>query len=249
MFIESCDWPLCDESPSESPSDVCLACCTSIAGADPEIVQRAISRASEMMRRLSGYNVGQCVAELRPLTTCSECRSSCCGGSDGIRLEGPNGEPVAEVLEVMVGATVVDESTYRFDVEKQMLWTVPPARWPKRDDRWADCGTEGAFCITALVGNEPDAWALKVARELACELVKSCTPGQKCRIPRNATQVVGQGITVTLSDRDFKVLLPEVGGWVEAVNPYNAVLPAKVFSPENRGGRSTRGDRGPWWHR
>lgn len=250
--MADCAWDLCVESPGEESPGDCLECCTLPADADPYLIDKAIVRASEMMRRLSGYNVGLCEETLRPLQQCAECRSTCCGGADGVSLQGFNGEPVEDVLAVRVGSTVIDPDTYRWDVEEQMLWRTPPGRWPRRDKRWTECGEDGSFCVTALVGTPPDAWALDVARSLACELVKSCVGG-KCRIPRNATQVTGQGITVTLSEQDVKTLLPEVGGWVSAVNPHGAVVPARVYSPDTEGGRwnRTHRDSGRWdppWH-
>lgn len=218
-----CSWPV-DTS----------ACCPPDTDDSPEhvaLVESTVARVSAMLTRLSGYSVGQCVATVRPLDACSGCRRSCCGGADGIRLVGPESLWVDSVTEVRDGITVVDPSTYRWDVPEQTLWRVPPDRWPSRDTRWDDCGTGSAFCVDVTVGSEPDAWALQVAATLTCELINACTGG-KCRIPKNATQVSAQGITITLSDEELMGLLPEVAGWVKSVNPHKSVLPARVFSPD-----------------
>jgi hypothetical protein len=84
------------------------------------------------------------------------------------------------------------------------------------------------------VGAEPDAWALAVHAELTCELVASCGTGQ-CRIPRNASSVTGQGVTITLSPTELKQFIPAVAGWVAAINPTGATQPTRVFSPDTGG--------------
>lgn len=214
-------------------------CCEDTGEIDETVIEGAISRASEMLNRLSGFTIGECVAVLRPLANCKECRAWCCGGADGIRLMAKDWLPVQSVTQVRIGAEIVAPSTYHFDVETQMLWRTPGNKWPKSDDRWAAVGTEGAFVVDAVVGSEPDSWALDVATLLACELAKSCL-GRKCRIPANATTVSSQGITITLSDLEIQGLLPEVAGWVKSVNPYKAKLPARMVSsdlaPSFRGG-------------
>lgn len=227
MPVLDCVWPIdpadccppLDESPAESP-------------ADADRIEQIIAKVSDMMTRWSGYRIGVCAAELRPLGPCSTCRSWCCGGADGIRLQGPNGMYVTSVTNVHVGGATLDPELWRFDIEKQTLWRTPPGRFPGRDSRWAECGEAGTFCVDAVVGEEPDSWALDVAATLVCELVRACRGDKKCRIPKNATQVTAQGVTITLRDSDINNLLPEVTGWIAAVNPASAVLPGRVWSPD-----------------
>lgn len=219
-MVSPCDWPL---SPDE--------CCETVDGINTEIIENAISTASNMMTRLSGYTIGQCSGTIRPLTICGECRGYCCGGADGIRLIGKDARQITQVSRVRLGPDVYPVTDWRFDEETQMLWHVPPGTWPHKDARWDEDGTGEAFSVDVIMGAEPDAWARAVGTLLACELVRSCT-NQKCRLPKNATSVSSQGVTVTLSDADVKALLPEVAGWVAVVNPYDAVLPARMFSPD-----------------
>lgn len=220
-------------------------CCDLPDDVDPTLIESAVAAASAILRRLSGDMIGLCRQTLRPLHQCPTCRSSCCGGADGIGLTGPNGEPVAEVLSVSIGPDQVDPATWRFDGEEQVLWRSPPDHWPTRDVRWQECGEGGAFCVEVLTGTEPDAWALRVGDELVCELVKSCI-GAKCRIPRNATTVSGRGITVQLEPMLFATMIPEVSGWLQAVNPHNATAPAAVWSPDTDNARMARGGGRSW---
>lgn len=223
--IDPCAWPI-EPGP----------CCENL-DADPAVVDAVIARVSDIMRTLSGRMIGLCAQTIRPLHMCPTCRSTCCGGADGIPLSGQGGEPIAEVLQVRIGPDVVDPATYWF--EDGMLWLAPPGKWPTRDPKWQQCGDGGAFCVDVLAGVEPDDWALDVAGELVCELVKSCT-GQKCRLPRNTTSISAQGVTVTLEASEMMSLIPEVAGWVRAVNPHGAVLPAAVWSPDTADGSYRR---------
>lgn len=229
---------------SESVTDPCLwkidpgQCCKGMScGTDPAVIDAAIVSASRIMRSLSGNMIGQCTQTLRPLFMCATCRSSCCGGADGVQLQGRLGEPVTEVLAVKIGPEVVDPSTYWF--EDGMLWRVPPDRWPRKDPKWQACGVGTAFCIDVLAGVAPDGWALQVASALVCELAKACT-GEKCRLPRNTVSINGQGVTVTMKEADLVAYLPEVAAWAKQVNPRHATVPAVVMSPETAGGASRR---------
>jgi len=216
----SCDWPL-DLS----------GCCDDLSDKSTEILASAVTQASILMTRLSGFQIGQCPATLRPLSQCRRCRVKCCGGADGIRLSGPDDQWIASVTRVLDGATEVPTTDWRWDADEQVLWRVPPGKWPTKDARWAEDGAEGAFTVEVVVGVAPDSYALAVATTLACEMVKSCMD-KKCRLPKNATSVTAQGVTITMSDQELKTVLPEVAGWVELVNPNNARLPARVYSPE-----------------
>ncbi len=223
----SCPWPI--------DPDACGL--TDFDPLDPTFIN-AVATASSIMTRLSAYTVGVCETTLRPLEMCPTCRSWCCGGADSLPLSGPFGINVWGVTSVRLGATEYPKDSWYFDREAKLLYRVPPDVWPKRDEKWSAPGTGDAFVVDAVIGTPPDAWALDVAARLVKELVLSCTGG-KCRLPSNVTTVTAQGITVRLRDREINTFIPELGAWTHAVNPYGAVLPGAVFSPEaSRGGRS-----------
>lgn len=214
--------------------DTCVNGCTIPDGTDPDLLEAASVLAGTILRTLSGNRVGTCTDTLRPLSECGVCRGYCrCGSGDRIRVLSAAG-PVIEVTEVTVDGVTVDETAYRFYPSSQLLYRVPPDVWPTRDVKWADCGDPDTMCVEVLVGSVPDAWALSVHAELTCELLKSCT-GVACRIPRNATSVTGQGVTISLSATELKQFIPSVAGWVAAVNPANATQPTKLYSPDTAG--------------
>lgn len=220
--------PLIDLS---TPEDFCVNGCTIPADTDPDLLESASELAGTILRTLSGNRIGTCEDTIRPLSECGVCRGYCrCGSGDRIRVLSSNG-PVISVSEVEVDGDIIPDDEYRFYPSSQLLYRVPPDVWPNRDVKWADCGDPDTMCVTVLIGSEPDAWALNVHAELTCELLKSCTD-QKCRIPRNATNVTGQGVTITLSPTELKQFIPSVAGWVAAVNPFEATQPTRIYSPD-----------------
>lgn len=211
---------------------------------DDPVYIASIATASSIMTRLSAYTVGTCDVEIRPLEQCPSCRKWCCGGADALYLQGPFSIPVWDVTKVRLGADEYPESSWRFDRESRLLYRVPPDVWPKRDEKWSNAGEGEAFVVDATVGTPPDAWALDVCARLVAELYLSCT-GKKCRLPSNVTSVTAQGISVRLRDNEVNTFIPELGAWVNGVNPHNARLPGTVFSPDlaavRRGSPGVRG--------
>lgn len=221
----SCPWPLDPES-----------CGLSSFEPDSPVFTGAVAAASSIMTRLSAYTVGTCETEIRPLNICDYCHSWCGGGADAIRLIGPNQISVWDVTRVRLGALEYAENSWRFDRDSRMLYRVPPDVWPKKDEKWSNPGEGEAFVVDVTIGHPPDDWAMDVAARLVKELALSCTGG-KCRLPSNATTVTSSGITIQLRDRDINTFIPELGAWMNAVNPYDARLPGTVFSPEVSGVR------------
>lgn len=216
----TCPWPVDAEACGLADLDDTLP-----------VFQASVETASSIMARLSGYTIGLCDAEIRPLHLCRQCRTWCCGGADAIYLTAPFAMPVWDVLRVRLGADEYAENTWRFDRDEKMLYRVPPDRWPTRDEKWSHAGEGEAFVVDVEIGTPPDAWAMDVVARLTKELYLSCT-GSKCRLPSNVTTVTSQGITVRLRDDEINTFIPELGAWVHAVNPHHARLPAAVFSPD-----------------
>lgn len=227
--MEACPWPIDIES------------CLEGTGLDPESPEDAmkiasvVGQASTMLSRWSGYRIGGCNT-VRPLEPCGECRLGCCG-SDCITLHS-----ASAVMEVRVFGEVVDPLQYHFDAARGSLCAVGSYSWPLSDPR---AEAVGSLEVDVMVGEAPDAWALSVAQELACELLRSAV-GKDCRLPRNATTVSSQGVTVTLSQDEVMLALPSIISWVNAVNPVRASAPARILSPEVSGRRRSASFFAPW---
>lgn len=229
--MTTCTWPI----------DVTNCC--SDAGLDPDSAEDApkiesvLRQVTEMMSRWSGYTFGGC-STIRPLDPCGECRGGCCGSGDCIKLH-----DVSSVTEVRVHGEVVPESDWHYDPTHGTLCAHPGLTWPTRDPRYQ---SNGSLEVDVLTGSEPDEWALSVATELACELLLACS-GKKCRLPRNATSVTSQGVSISLKPDEVLYAIPSVMAWVSSVNPRQATGRARIMSPETRG--SSRTGSLPPWHR
>lgn len=212
---------------------MCSGGCSIPADVDQLVLAAASSRAGQILHTLSGGRAGVCEDVLRPIgECCGGCsgRCRCAGSGDRVRLQSSGG-PVSSVTEVKVDGVVVPPELWRYYPSSETLYRVPEGLWPRVDRKWADCDQPETMCVTVEIGYEPDDWALSVHAELTCELLASCT-GQKCRLPKNATQVVGQNVSITITPTELKMFIPAVAGWVAAINPDNAGNVSRVYSPD-----------------
>lgn len=190
--------------------------------ASAALIERLTAQVGTMMHTWSGHRYGGC-RKVRPLDPCGECYTGCCAQGDAIVLHGASG-----VVSVHVDGTLLDPTAYTFDAARGVLYRADGIRWPNRDVR---SDPVPALEVVVQVGEVPDAWALAVASELACELALSAQ-GKKCRLPKNATTVTAQGVTIALDVSELRFLIPAVATWVGAMNPHGAVIHSRVFSPE-----------------
>lgn len=206
-----CCWPLDVE-----------ACCkrSSLDLTVPEDAAKAhqiIRQVSVMLSTWSGFRFGGCKT-IRPSEPCGSCRPRSCIQGDCIILH-----DASSVVEVRVDGDPVEG------------WTFDPVRGILcSDEGWptTSLGDIPTLEVDVMIGEEPDAWALAVGNEIACELIKACVGDKSCRLPRNATTVTSQGVTVALSLDEITYIMPSVIQWVRAINPVRATRPARVLSPE-----------------
>lgn len=198
-----------------------------------------IAQVSAMMTRWSGYRFGGC-RTVRPLDPCGECREGCCAQGDAIVLH-----DASKVLEVRLDGEKLPDTAYTFAPARGVLYRTGGLRWPTRDIRSA---SPPALEVDIQIGEDPDAWALTVAAELACELLLDAG-NKKCRLPKNATTITSQGVTVTIPESELQYLIPSVAAWVSAHNPLQTSRPARVFSPEGTKARVLGNNSGRGWRR
>ena len=131
--------------------------------------------------------------------------------------------PVTAITSVTVGGDVF------------VAWTLRPSGWLQRTDGqgWNVCG--GDTEVTYTFGDPPPAGGRDCAIELATEILLDKIGSAECRLPPNTVSVTRQGITMELLSVDrpqYRVGLPIVDMWLEAVNPYRAPQSAQVWSPD-----------------
>ncbi len=228
-----------------------VECCSAEIGSDTTFLEASIVSASELLYEASGRRFpGFCERTVRACedNTCPCCQvlsrghivsswsnwgglnwgwldwGSCtCDPGSRIKLAGY----ATEISEVTINGDVVDPSEYHIDEH----------RWLVRDDGtvWP-CQT----LVTYVYGKAPPVSGQLAAQELACEIVKSCTPGVECALPSGVTRITRQGITI---ERSFFVRNKD-GIWATGMgsvdfflNTFNSAgIPrrATVWSPSSR---------------
>lgn len=194
----------------------------------PELTGYAVSAATRILWSLSGRRFGLCTATLRPcaedcrtgggypffgswewqtgyampswdvyrMPYCSGgCGNSCsCADLSEIRLP----SPVDSIVEVRMDGTPMVTGSYRLD-NNRLLVRTDGQRWPRCNNLNLGDDQPGTWSVTAKFGeNVPDSGRLAMG-ELACEIAKAGS-GVDCRLPPAVTQLVRQGVTISVPD-------------------------------------------------
>lgn len=132
--------------------------------------------------------------------------------------------PVTEVTEVLVdGAPFAD-------------WNLLRSGWLERTDGqpWQLC--DNSVQITYLYGEPPPRGGRAAAVELAIEFIRYKHGLDGCRLPRKATSITRQGLTINIDPLEFLdrggTGLLGVDLWLRAVNPGGEPQGAMVISPD-----------------
>lgn len=192
----------------------------------PTVTAQAVELATEVVWALSGRQFGLCTVTLRPCrracmdfpwpgnggtytewagtswlsptlingawfnVVCGRCTSGCsCTSISEIVLPAP----VYDVVQVKIDGVIVSGSEYRLDDNR--LLVLLGDEWPTCNDLNLPDTEPNTWSVTARYGlavPEGGAWAVG---ELACELIRARN-GEDCRLPRNVTQLVRQGVTI-----------------------------------------------------
>lgn len=234
--------------------DAIAACCTMPEGMDQfeliAMLTNAATSASELLYWASGRQfAGACQRTVYPTQGDCACgfqvlsRGYVVGGGDDIicgcsvKLAGS----VREITEVEIAGEVLDSSAYEVR-ERKRLVRIDGSHWPCCQN---DCEPR-TFSVTYVYGKNPPSSGTRAARQLACEIFKSCTGAEECSLPTGVTRVTRQGITFERAflSRDDKGIwrsgLAEVDLFLNAVNPAGLPRRATFWSP-SRQARYARG--------
>lgn len=239
-----------------------------LVDSDPDLIAMAENLAAMTLRRLSGYQVGNCPITVRPCVgSCMDAQVAPRGSvfplwspyirdgrwynSCGCTPRGCSctelteivlGGPVGRVDTVVVdGVTLVEGTDYRVDNGNVLVRLAGP-EWPTCQDMTADPTTvgSGAMAVTYVKGAVADTTAERVAGILAKEYLDACR-GNDCRLPASVTSLTRQGVSMDFSSQSFPeglTNIPEVDAWIKFWNPYLKRVPAQVFSPDRAAERT-----------
>jgi hypothetical protein len=178
----------------------------------------------------------------------SEDGTSCgCGCESRLRL---SGYPVTEIVEVVIGADVVDPSGYALQEERflQRFWDVatdPPTEqfWPQCQNMSLPLGQPGTWSVSYKFGTLPPMLGQQAATEMAWQLyLAQHNPGE-CQLSSGVTKVTRQGVTIErllpLFGRDANGRLQATGlvvtdSFLAAYNPNGIRRRAAFYSPDRQ---------------
>lgn len=138
------------------------------------------------------------------------------------------GGDAASITSITVGGDTLDPTAYR----------LTTSAWLDRVDGkgWALCGPEGPTVVTYAKGISPPLAGVRACVLFSIELMKLWMAKTDCALPYRATQVVRQGVSVTLDPTTFldkfRTGLPTVDQWLIAVNPKGRARGGSVWSPD-----------------
>jgi hypothetical protein len=198
---------------------VCDVSCES-----PTVTAQAVELATEVVWALTGRQFGLCTVTLRPCrrectdfpwpdggysqwagsswlspalisgqwfnVVCGRCTRGCsCSNVSEILLPAP----VHDIIQVKIDGVIVTGSDYRLDDNRILV--LLDGDWPTCNDLSLPDTEPNTWSVTARYGLEVPAGGAWAVGELACELVRAHN-GEDCRLPRNVTQLVRQGVTI-----------------------------------------------------
>lgn len=162
--------------------------------------------------------------------TCGRCSSGCsCTAISEILLPAP----VYRIVQVKVDGDVLPTGSYRLDDARRLV-RLDGEDWPRCNDLNLDDDQEGTWSVTAEYGQEvPESGSWAVG-ELACQLIRARN-GEDCMLPPNVTQLVRQGVTITMPNvvellRDGMTALYLVNTFIKTYNPHRLTRRSKTYS-------------------
>lgn len=124
--------------------------------------------------------------------TCGLCTGSCsCTELSEAWLPGP----VKSISTVKLnGVTLTAGTDYRLDDFRKLV-RLGGHSWPACQDMTLADDHDNTWSVTAVLGQDVPTIGQWAVGELACEIIKGCL-GEACAIPKNATSVSRQGVTI-----------------------------------------------------
>lgn len=246
--------------PWATHEDACVPC--DAYGVDPDELDIAMQVASDVLYNLTGRKYpGACTETIWPqaqwseqfqlppwwpyvpafsFCACHQGRRTGCTGVSEIKLPGAPVNP--QGITVMIEGDPFTD--FSLD-DHQYLRRTDGNSWPCCNGFTDDAG----WSITFSHGAMPPIGGVKAAALLGCQLALAYNPGllgdddDRCKLPDRVTQVVRQGVTLTMLDPEAlfdegKTGIAAVDMWIESERLGNARRRATMIQPSKH--RSVR---------
>jgi hypothetical protein len=208
----------------------------------PEEQRAGMDVATAILNRATAGLFQQCTVTVRPCPAMpapagyrravAGCDPPSCDTVSDIALT-PN--PVLAVHAVKVDGQLLEPSMYAVHNAYLLVRLGGPA-WPAYQNLALPDTEPGTWSVTYEYGRRLPADGRVAVTRLAIEAAKACTGRGDCALSQRVTEIVRQGITVTLDNldtiREGGTGLPLVDRWVASVNPGRARLQPTVYTPD-----------------
>lgn len=224
-----------------------------------EVQDRASALASETLHRLTGRRVGGCPITVRPcqqsgcwsafvpflgysalspgLDTHGHWVNSCgCGGDKcAADCEIKLPAPIGRLDSIKINGIEEDLEDYRVDSSRFLVWVGEgDCPFPASQDLSLPDTEDDTFSVTYLNAYPVDSLGSHAAGLLAVEFGKACS-GNKCRLPKNVTEVSRSGVTFEITPGLFPggfTGIQPVDAFIELWNPAGHTHRSQVWSPD-----------------
>jgi len=245
-----------------------------VSAESPSATGYAVSAATRILWALTGRQFGTCSSTLRPCrvdcnsswpaggwdmwampTTygygyldgmywyplgCGGCNTGECGCERVSETRLP--DAVSSVTQVKVDGVVLSASAYRVD-NNRLLVRTDGQQWPRCNNLSKNDTQTGTWSVTAVYGQEVPEGGQLACGELACEILKAMR-GEECRLPAGVTQLVRQGVTISVPDFGDILMHGRTGLWlcdmfIMSENPKHLRQRARVYNVDRPTHRRT----------
>lgn len=227
---------------------------------DPDVQERALALASMTLERLTGFRVGNCPVKVRPCAqpgvpvsswpgdhhpagplnwAGSWSNSPCASGDCTTTCEVILPAPVGRIDEVMLDGLPI--TTWELHDTNILVYTgAGECRFPMSQDLSLPDTELGTFSVTYLNAYPVDSNGAYAVGLLAIEFAKACAGSSKCRLPSGVTNLVRNGVSITITPGTFPggvTGIREVDAFIMAWNPNHLTGAPTVWSPDQPGVR------------
>lgn len=145
--------------------------------------------------------------------------------------------PVNTVTQVLVDGVVVAPASYRVDEDTRLV-RIDGDLWPVWQDLATSNTATGAFTVTYTIGLPVPTLLKQMAGTLALEIGRALSGSSACRLPSRVTELVRQGVTVSLTDPTWMLEhgftgIPEVDLAIRMYNPNGLMAPPTAWIPQH----------------
>jgi len=126
---------------------------------------------------------------------CGVCPGTCsCSEVSEVLLPAP----VSSITAVVIDGVTLATSAYELRDNRRLV-RIDGNKWPRCNDLSLAAGQVNTWTVQAVYGEDVPEGGKWAVGELACELLRAFR-GDECRLPKTVTQLVRQGVTITMPE-------------------------------------------------